>query len=181
MKSIAPDKPFFLYVAPGANHSPHHAPQGVDRQVQGAVRHRLGRVSRIDTSRGRRSSASFRETRKLTARSEGLPAWDGLEHGQKRIYARMMEVIRRLCGARRPPHGPRHRRGEGDARRRQYHLCLHRGRQRRQRRGGTGGELERKSVFQRVPREVARQPEAHRRDRRDQSGSTTFPAPGHTR
>src|SRR5215470_6122834 len=26
VKSIAPDKPFFLYVAPGATHAPHHAP-----------------------------------------------------------------------------------------------------------------------------------------------------------
>ena|SRR5688572_7305910 len=26
MKSIAPDKPYFLYVAPGATHAPHHAP-----------------------------------------------------------------------------------------------------------------------------------------------------------
>ena len=32
MTSIAPDKPFFLYVAPGANHSPHHAPkEWIDR------------------------------------------------------------------------------------------------------------------------------------------------------
>ena len=46
--SIAPDKPFFLYVAPGANHSPHHAPEGVDRQVQGPVRRRLGRLPRGD-------------------------------------------------------------------------------------------------------------------------------------
>ena len=27
VSSIAPDKPLFLYVAPGANHSPHHAPR----------------------------------------------------------------------------------------------------------------------------------------------------------
>jgi arylsulfatase len=27
VKSISPDRPFFLYVAPGATHSPHQAPQ----------------------------------------------------------------------------------------------------------------------------------------------------------
>jgi arylsulfatase A-like enzyme len=27
VKSIAPDRPYFLYVAPGATHSPHHVPQ----------------------------------------------------------------------------------------------------------------------------------------------------------
>ena len=42
-KSMAPDKPFFTYFAPGATHAPHHVPQGVDREVQGQVRPGLGR------------------------------------------------------------------------------------------------------------------------------------------
>ena len=33
------------------------------------------------------------ENTKLTARSEGLPAWDTLNADQKRLYARMMEVF----------------------------------------------------------------------------------------
>ena len=40
-KAVAPDKPFFLYYAPGAAHAPHHVAEGVDRQVQGPVRHGL--------------------------------------------------------------------------------------------------------------------------------------------
>ena len=32
---------------------------------------------------------------KLTVRSDGLPAWNSLNDGQKKIYARMMEVF---CG-----------------------------------------------------------------------------------
>ena len=46
--SIAPDKPFFLYVAPGANHCAAPRAEGVDRQVQGPVRRRLGRLPRGD-------------------------------------------------------------------------------------------------------------------------------------
>ena len=46
LKQVAPDKPFFLYFAPGANHAPHHVPQGMGRQVQGQVRRRLGRLPR---------------------------------------------------------------------------------------------------------------------------------------
>ena len=38
-KAVAPDKPFFLYYAPGAAHAPHHVSEGVGRQVQGPVRH----------------------------------------------------------------------------------------------------------------------------------------------
>ena len=40
-KAVAPEKPFFLYYAPGACHAPHHAPEGVDREVQGPLRHGL--------------------------------------------------------------------------------------------------------------------------------------------
>ena len=32
-KAVAPEKPFFLYYAPGACHAPHHAPDGLDRPV----------------------------------------------------------------------------------------------------------------------------------------------------
>ena len=43
-----PDKPFFIYFAPGATHAPHHVPEGVDRQVQGQVRPGLGQAARAD-------------------------------------------------------------------------------------------------------------------------------------
>ena len=48
VKSIAPDKPFFLYVAPGANALAAPCAEGVDREVQGKVRRRLGQVPRGD-------------------------------------------------------------------------------------------------------------------------------------
>ena len=41
-KAIYPDKPFFIYWAPGATHAPHQVAAGVDREVQGPVRRRLG-------------------------------------------------------------------------------------------------------------------------------------------
>ena len=45
-KAYAPDKPFFMYWAPGAVARPASDLQGVGRQVQGQVRRRLGQVSR---------------------------------------------------------------------------------------------------------------------------------------
>ena len=47
-KSLMPDKPFFMYFAPGATHAPHHVPDGVVGQVQGALRPGLGRAARGD-------------------------------------------------------------------------------------------------------------------------------------
>ncbi len=90
--SIAPDKPFFLYVAPGANHSPHHAPKEWIDRFKG----------QFDAGWDAYREATFERQKKLgvipadarlTARSEGLPAWDTLNEGQKKIYARMMEVF----------------------------------------------------------------------------------------
>ena len=47
-QSLTPDKPFFVYFATGATHAPASRAQGVDRQVQGQVRRRLGQVPRTD-------------------------------------------------------------------------------------------------------------------------------------
>ena len=48
LNAAAPDKPFFVYYVPGGTHSPHQPTQGMDRQVQGQVRHRLERPPRTD-------------------------------------------------------------------------------------------------------------------------------------
>ena len=42
-KAVAPDKPFFLYYAPGAAHAPHHAPKEWIEQVRRPVRRRATR------------------------------------------------------------------------------------------------------------------------------------------
>jgi arylsulfatase A-like enzyme len=43
-KALMPDKPFFVYFAPGATHAPHHVPKDW-RSLQGRVRRRLGRAA----------------------------------------------------------------------------------------------------------------------------------------
>ena len=43
-KSMTPDKPCFMYFAPGAMHAPHHVGR-VARSVRGQVRHGLGQIS----------------------------------------------------------------------------------------------------------------------------------------
>ena len=61
-KALAPDRPFFMYYAPGATHAPHHVPEGVGRQIQRASSIRAGTSFARRRSRGRRSSASFRRS-----------------------------------------------------------------------------------------------------------------------
>ena len=91
-KSLMPDKPFFMYFAPGATHAPHHVPEGVVGQVQGPVRRGLGRAPRGDASRARRSSASIPADAELTARPAEIPAWDDMPDELKPVLARQMEV-----------------------------------------------------------------------------------------
>ncbi|MBI1345145.1 sulfatase-like hydrolase/transferase [bacterium] len=94
MKSIAPDKPFFLYVAPGATHAPHHAPREWIEKFQGQFDGGWDKY-REETFARQKKLGVIPQNAKLTERSHGLPAWDSLNADQQRLYARMMEVF---CG-----------------------------------------------------------------------------------
>jgi len=91
VKALNPERPYFLYVAPGATHSPHHAPkEWIDNS--GQVRRRLGRLSEETLARQKKLGV-VPESTKLTPRPAGIPAWDTLQPDQKELYARMMEVF----------------------------------------------------------------------------------------
>jgi arylsulfatase len=92
VKSIAPDRPFFLYVAPGATHSPHHAPMDWITKFKGKFDMGWDKYREETIARQKKLGVIPQHT-KLTERSAGLPAWDSLNADQKRLYARMMEVF----------------------------------------------------------------------------------------
>lgn len=92
VKSIAPDRPFFLYVAPGATHSPHHAPADWIAKFKGKFDMGWDKY-REETFERQKKLGVVPQDARLTARSAGLPAWDSLSADQKRLYARMMEVF----------------------------------------------------------------------------------------
>ena len=86
----APDKPFFLWYAPGAGHAPHQAePEWIE--PYGVVRPGVGRVppQGVRPPGGpRRPAPPHRAVRPRSRR----PAWDGLDADAKRMFARQMEV-----------------------------------------------------------------------------------------
>jgi len=92
VKSIAPDRPFLLYVAPGATHAPHQVPQDWIDKFKGKFDMGWDKYREETIERQRRLGVIPANT-KLTERSAGLPAWDTLNADQKRLYARMMEVF----------------------------------------------------------------------------------------
>jgi arylsulfatase len=91
-KSIAADRPFFLYVAPGATHSPHHAPKEWIDKFKGQFDMGWDKYREATIERQKKLGVIPPDT-KLTERSAGLPAWDSLNADQKRLYAHMMEVF----------------------------------------------------------------------------------------
>jgi arylsulfatase len=92
VKSIAPDRPFLLYVAPGATHAPHQVPKDWIDKFKGKFDTGWDQY-RLETFERQKRISVIPQDAKLTARPEGLPAWDSLNADQKRLYARMMEVF----------------------------------------------------------------------------------------
>jgi arylsulfatase len=91
-RSIAPDKPYFLYVATGATHAPHHTPKDWIAKFKGKFDGGWDKYREETLARQKKLGVVPKDT-KLTTRSKGLPAWDSLNAEQKRLYARMMEVF----------------------------------------------------------------------------------------
>src|SRR6478672_6439787 len=89
---IDPDRPFFLYVAPGATHSPHQAPKEWIDKFKGQFDMGWDRYREMTFERQKKLGVIPPDT-KLTSRAESLAAWDSLNPTQKRLYARMMEVF----------------------------------------------------------------------------------------
>lgn len=89
--AIAPDKPFFTYYAPGTAHAPHHAPKDWIEKFKGKFDHGWDKQRELTFAR-QKELGTIPANAKLTARTEGIPAWDSLSADQKKVYARMMEV-----------------------------------------------------------------------------------------
>jgi arylsulfatase A-like enzyme len=91
-KEIDPARPFFLYVAPSATHSPHMAPKEWIDKFEGRFDMGWDKYRQITLERQKKLGVVPQDT-KLTTRDKSLPAWDSLNADQKRLYARMMEIF----------------------------------------------------------------------------------------
>jgi arylsulfatase A-like enzyme len=90
-KAIAPDRPFFVYYAPGATHSPHHPRKEWIAKYQGRFDQGWDRV-REETLARQKQLGIVPANTLLTTRHADIPAWDSLNAEQKQLYAYMMEV-----------------------------------------------------------------------------------------
>ena len=90
-KAVAPDKPFFLYYAPGATHSPHHPKKEWIAKYKGKFDQGWDKVREETLARQKKLGIVPADTL-LTKRHAELPAWDSLSADQKQLFAYMMEV-----------------------------------------------------------------------------------------
>ena len=90
-KALAPQKPFFLYFAPGATHAPHHAPKAWIDKFRGKFDQGWDKQREITLARQKEMGVVPQDTQ-LTPRPAGIPAWDSCTPEQKKLFARMMEV-----------------------------------------------------------------------------------------
>ena len=91
-KTTEPDKPFFVYFAPGATHAPHHAPQSWIERFKGQFDQGWDKV-REETFARQKQLGVVPANTVLTPRPKAIPAWDTLGADDKRLYARMQEVF----------------------------------------------------------------------------------------
>jgi arylsulfatase A-like enzyme len=90
-KSLAPDKPFFVYYAPGASHAPLQAPKAWIDKFKGQFDMGWDRYREIVLEQQKKLGVVPPNT-KLTPRPASIPAWDSLTPDQKKVAARLMEI-----------------------------------------------------------------------------------------
>jgi len=91
MRVGEPTKPFFMYMAFGACHSPHHAPREYIDAYAGAFDDGWDDYRERVLARQKELGVMPVDT-VLNDRPEWVPAWDSCPPEDRRVYARMMEV-----------------------------------------------------------------------------------------
>lgn len=89
-KSIAPDKPFFMYFAPGAMHAPHHVTKEWRDKFKGKFDMGWDQYREI-VFKQQLEMGIIPPSTKLNPRPDWVPAWDTLSAEQKKLYTRLME------------------------------------------------------------------------------------------
>ncbi len=90
-KSLTPDKPFFVYFAPGATHAPHHVPKEWIAKYKGKFDEGWD-VLREKTLARQIELGVVPKGTVLAPKPEAIKDWKDLTADEKRLFARQMEV-----------------------------------------------------------------------------------------
>ncbi len=92
LKNVDPDKPFFMYFAPGAMHAPHQAPREWIEKYRGKFDQGWEKW-REEIYQRQLSTGVIPEGTDLPPRPNWIQDWETLPEDQKRLFARFMEVF----------------------------------------------------------------------------------------
>ncbi|HET6227562.1 MAG TPA: arylsulfatase [Bacteroidia bacterium] len=90
-KSVDPEKPFFMYIAPGAGHAPHQVEKSWSDKYKGKFDAGWDKYREEVLARQIQQGIVPKGT-VLPDRNPGIKAWDSLPAAEKKLYARFMEV-----------------------------------------------------------------------------------------
>jgi arylsulfatase len=91
-KSLTPDKPFFIYFAPGATHAPHHVPKSWIAKYKGKFDQGWDKLREETLGRQKRLGVVPPET-PLAPKPAAIKDWTALSADEKKLFARQMEVF----------------------------------------------------------------------------------------
>ncbi len=91
-KALTPDKPFFVYFAPGATHAPHHVPKKWIARWKGKFDQGWDRLREEILARQIERGVVPKGTT-LAPKPEAIPDWGTLSADEKRLFARQVEVF----------------------------------------------------------------------------------------
>jgi len=90
-KALVPDKPFFVYFAPGATHAPHHVPKEWADKYKGKFDQGWDKL-REETIARQKKLGVIPPDCQLTQRHKEIPSWDEMPAALKPVLIRQMEV-----------------------------------------------------------------------------------------
>lgn len=90
-KSLTPDKPFFIYFAPGATHAPHHVPKEWIAKYKGKFDQGWDKLREETLARQKKLGVVPPDT-KLAPKPDAIKDWDKLSPDEKKLFARQMEI-----------------------------------------------------------------------------------------
>jgi arylsulfatase A-like enzyme len=90
-KALTPDRPFFIYFAPGATHAPHHVPKEWADKYIGKFDGGWDKL-REETFARQKKLGVIPQDCELTKRHAEIPAWDDLPEDFKPVLRREAEV-----------------------------------------------------------------------------------------
>lgn len=91
-QALRPDKPFFVYYAPGATHAPHHVPKKYIEKHKGEFEEGWDKM-REEILKRQIATEISPEGTQLTEKPSAIPNWDDLTDDEKTLFKHQAEVF----------------------------------------------------------------------------------------